>query len=90
MYHIYIYIYIYIDYYGIGRQAFPTGLQVLSSLPSNCHWALIIDITIIVFKLFESPSCDFDLYNDLEHDANRGYLFLPYRLLNFCFQGVFC
>ena len=57
------------DYYGIGRQVFPTGLQLLLSLSNNCGWALIIDITI--FKLFEQPSYDFHFYNGLEHDTRQ-------------------
>ena len=49
--------------------AFPTGLQVLSPLSNNCHWALIIYITI--FKLFEPSFYDFHFYNDLEIRAQH-------------------
>ena len=56
----------------IGRQVFPTGLQLLSSLLNNCDLKLIIDVTICkLCKLFEPLSYDFHFCNDLEYDTRQ-------------------
>ena len=56
------------DYTALYVKFFPLVVILVVTI-EQLLWALIIGI--IIFKLFEPPSYDFHLYNDLEDDNRQ-------------------
>lgn len=75
-------LYLYCHRLNVLIPEFSSGLQLMSSLSNNCHWALLIDITteyvddITIFKLIEPTYHNLDFYNGVEHDTRQQTLFI--------------